>query len=147
MAVSNLLLLRAAVAGLIPATWPASLTAPSIHEGEVREANPPLPWVVWNVSLPDGAFRGENATTTAHRLTATFTVAARSEAEASLILREIALDVDGEQPYAPGWNCGALIPHQPPRVWADSIDLAGASVRGFVGVASWRFVATDLPSS
>lgn len=144
---SNLLLLRAAVAALIPATWPAPLTAPSVHEGEVREENPALPWVVWNVSLPDGAFRGESATTTAHRITASFTAAGRSEVEVSLILREIALNVDGEQPSAIGWNCGALTPHQPPRVWADSIDLPGASVRGFVGVASWRFVATDLPTS
>ena len=147
MAVSSLLTLRAAVASLLPTSWPSPLTAPSVNEGEVRVTSPALPWVVWNVSIPDGSLRGEDAVASAHRVTATFTVAARSEAEASLIMREIALSVDGEQPDAAGWNCGALIPHQPPRVWVDSIDLAGASARGFVAVASWRFVATALPSS
>ena len=144
---SDLLRLRAAVAALLPATWPTLPTPPSIHEGEVREAKPSLPWVVWNVSTPDGAHQGESATPTAHRVVASITVAARSEAEVSLILQEVALCMGGEQPIATGWNCGALVPHQPPRTWPDSIDLAGASARGFVAVASWRFVATALPHS
>lgn len=141
------MLLRAAVVGMLPTTWPGLPTAPSKHEGEVREASPALPWLVINIVGPDGMFRGEDAVRTSGRVTVTLTAAGRTEAEASLILRHVASALDGEQPEATGWNCGALIEHQHPRVYAADLDLPGASIRAFAGVVAYRFVATDLPSS
>lgn len=138
--------LRAALADLLPSSWSSLPDVPSVHEGEVRGARPTLPWVVWSVSVPDGAFRGEGAVPTAHRVVLSVTVAGRTEAEAGLLLREVGRAVDGARPVVAGWSCGALVAHQPPRTWPDDIDLAGASARAFVGVASWRLVASALPT-
>lgn len=144
---SDILALRAALAAMLPTAWPTLPTAPSIHEGEVRDARPTLPWLVWSVSTPDGAIRGEHGAPTSGRVAFSVTVAGRSEAEVSLILAAVAAAVDGRSPSVAGWNVGALVEHQPPRTWPDAIDLAGAATRGFVGVAAWRAVAAALPAA
>lgn len=143
---SDLLALRSAAAGLLPTTWGALPTPPSVHEGEVREVRPSLPWLVWGLTVPDRAHRGESGQATASRVTFSVTVAGRSEAEVGLILDMVARAVDGVQPVVSGWSCGALILHQPPRSWPEQIDLPGASTRGFVAVTAWRFTVTPLPA-
>lgn len=108
------------------------------HPGEVTSATATPPWLVSNVSIPDGRHRSDAATRVAGDVDVYLTAAGRTEAEVSLILETQQAALDGVAPVVAGYVCGAFVEYQRPRTYPSDFVLGGTTRHLWVGVVGYR---------
>lgn len=109
------------------------------YVGEATGTNPPLPWLVSNVSVPDDAHLSEAAQRYAGDVDVYLTAAGRTETEANLIIETQAAALAGTIPVIAGYSLGAFIQYQRPRTYpTDQSINGGASRHMWVGVVGYR---------
>lgn len=132
--------LVAAVRALVPPGF-------THYKGEVDVATPTPPWVVSNVGVPDGVHVSEGAHVSAGDLDVVLTVAGTSEASARVVLQAMVDAFSGARVTAAGWQVGALVRHQRPRVYsANQVD-DGPSSSLWAGIVSYRATCSRIPEA
>lgn len=108
------------------------------HKGEVDGANPTLPWLVSNVSVPDGRHRSDAARRVAGDVDLYLMAAGRTEAEVNLIIETNQAALDGVIPVVAGYKLGALVEYQRPRAYPFDVVIGGVSRHVWTGVVGYR---------
>lgn len=129
--------LVAAVRDLLPAGF-------THYPGQVDVANPAPPWIVSNIGVPDGSHRSEGAHASAGDLDVYLTVAGSSEASARVVLQAVVDALDGAPVTAQGWQVGALVEYQRPRVYPADPDDVGPAAKLFAGVVGYRATCSPI---
>lgn len=123
--------LVAAVRDLVPAQW-------DHYHGEVAVKDPTPPWVVSSVGVPDDAHRSEGAYPSAGDLDVYLTAAGVSEAQARVVLQAVVDAFAGATVSVDGWQVGAFVQYQRPRVYPTDVEIGGVARHLFTGVVGYR---------
>lgn len=123
--------LVAAVRALIPPQW-------THYEGEAATGNPPTPWIVSNIGIPDDEHRSEGAHVSAGDLDVYLTTAGTSDRQVRVVLQDVVDAFAGSVPLAAGWSVGALMQYQKPRIYPTDVEIGGEARHLFTGVVGYR---------
>ena len=129
--------LAAAARSLIPA-------GANHYETEVDADNPDLPWIVSNVEVPDDAHTTEGGVSGGD-LDVYFTVAGESERSVRLWLDRL-VAAYRQRVTCEGWNVGAWVQYQRPRIYPSNVIVGGVSAHVITGVVGYRATVSQLPA-